>query len=373
MRQLIEALLHPDRRPNPLLRLADRFLGIPLVALLGLLPRKGAEIPKIVHSIGILGNAAIGDTVIASAAILDIRAALPDVKLLFFAPGGDCTAICNMIAGLDAVIPIRMSSPAETIRTIRRHGPFDLWLDLGPWPRANAVISFFAPASLRIGFETPGQHRHSVYGRTALHADDVHEVMNYRRLLAAAGIPGSHIPALRQPRTAGSVRRIVMHIRPGGTAAAMKMWPPEHWITLIDSVTARGMPVVLTGSWQDRAYVGDLSTRCQRRASIDNAAGRLSLTETAELLASSVAVVSTDTGIMHLAAALDCRLVALFGATSPRRWGPLNAHARALSSARECSPCVSLGLEKGCGSNRCMVDLTPDAVFRELAILMGWS
>jgi heptosyltransferase I len=316
-----------------------------------------------------LGNSAIGDTVILSASIADIRTEKPGVKLALFAPGADCAAIGNMISGLDAIIPIRMNHPIEAVRTIRRHGPFDIWLDFGPWPRANAVISFFTPASFRVGFETPGQYRHSIYDRTATHGNDVHEVVNYRRLLAAAGIPGSQIPALQEPHVASHSRRIVMHVRSGGTAAEMKMWPESHWVTLIDRVTSSRMPVVLTGSRQDREPLENLRNCCHSPSLIENAAGRLSLVETAELLASSTAVVSVDTGVMHLAAALDCRLVALFGATSPLRWGPLNAHARVLYSSKDCSPCVSLGLETGCGSNRCLADLTPDAVMHELDAL----
>jgi ADP-heptose:LPS heptosyltransferase len=151
----------------------------------------------------------------------------------------------------------------------------------------------------------------------------------------------------------------------------MKMWPESNWVTLIDHVTGCGMPVVLTGSRQDREHLENLRNNCHTPSLIENTAGRLSLVEIAELLASSTAVVSVDTGIMHLAAALDCRLVALFGATSPLRWGPLNAHARVLYSHRDCSPCVSLGLEAGCGTNRCMADLTPDAVIYELDTLMA--
>jgi ADP-heptose:LPS heptosyltransferase len=371
MHKLIDALLHLDRRPNIVLRFADRYLGIPLVVLLGLLSRKNAEIPKVVRSIGILGNAAIGDTVISSAPIADMRAELPGVKLVLFAPGVDCATICSMISGLDAVVPISMNHPVETIRTIRRHGPFDIRYEFCPWPRTNAAVSFFAPASLRVGFKTPGQYRHAVYDRTAAHGNDVHEVVNYRRLLAAAGISGSHIPALHPQRTTSSVPRIVMHVTAGGTAAAMKMWPEPHWISLIDHVIAGGMPVVLTGSGRDREHLDNLRNRCHDPSQIENAAGLLSLVETAELLASSTAVVSIDSGVMHLAAALNCKLLALFGATSPRRWGPLNTHARVLYTNRDCSPCVSLGLEKGCGSNRCLGDLTPEAVIQELDLLIA--
>jgi heptosyltransferase I len=264
-----------------------------------------------------------------------------------------------------------MSHPVETVRTIRRLGPFDIWIDCGPWARTNAVVSCFVPTAVRIGFATEGQYRHGLYDLTAEHGDDVHEVVNFRRLLAAAGIPGNHIPTITCPSTTATIRRIVMHVMSGGTAAAMKMWPEPYWVALIDHVNSHGIPVVLTGSGRDREPLENLRNLCHAPGLIENAAGLLTLDETRELLASSLAVVSVDTGIMHLAAALNCRLLALFGATSPRRWGPLNARAKALSSARDCSPCVSLGLEKGCGTNICMNELTPEAVMNELDALIA--
>jgi heptosyltransferase I len=203
------------------------------------------------------------------------------------------------------------------------------------------------------------------------HSGEVHEVENYRRLLAAAGIPGRHIPTVRAPHCRQAERRIVMHVVSGGTAATMKMWPEPYWVALIDHVNSLGIPVVLTGSGRDQEPLENLRNLCQIPSMIENAAGTLTLDETRDLLASSLAVVSVDTGIMHLAAALNCRLLALFGATSPRRWGPLNARAKALSSARDCSPCVSLGLEKGCGTNICMNELTPETVMNELDTFMG--
>jgi len=371
MHKLLDALIHLDRRPNIVLRFVDRYLGIPMVALLRVMHRKREQTLAPVGSIGILGNSAIGDTIVLSAAVLDIRAQFPSARLVVFAPGADCETVCGMIDGIDQVVQVRMSRPVETVRAIRRCGPFDLWFDCAPWARTNAVVSWFVPGALRIGFATRGQHRHGLYDVAVEHGDQVHEVENYRRLLAAAGIPGSHIPTVHPPQGQPAERRVVMHVVSGGTAAALKMWPEPHWAALIDEVTRRGIPVVLTGSRQDRAALETLRSRCRTPDLVQNAAGQLSLARTAELLAASLAVVSVDTGIMHLAAALDCRLLALFGATSPRRWGPLNGRAKALSSARDCSPCVSLGLEAGCASNLCMRELTPLAVLQELEALIA--
>jgi heptosyltransferase I len=369
--ELLDSLIHLDRRPNLVLRFADRYLGIPIVALLRFARRKRTKASDNVRSIGLMGNSAIGDTVILSAAILDIRAKFPDARLVVFAPGVDCASICGMIRGIDAVVPVRMSQPLATIKTIRRLGPFDIWFDCGPWARTNAIVSYFAPSAVRIGFATERQYRHGLFDLMAEHGNDVHEVVNFRRLLAAAGIPGNHIPTITLPHTPATIRRIVMHVMSGGTAAAMKLWPESYWVALIDHANSLGIPVVLTGSGRDQKRLENLRNLCQIPSLIANAAGLLTLDETRDLLASSLAVVSVDTGIMHLAAALNCRLLALFGATSPRRWGPLNARAKALSSARDCSPCVSLGIEKGCGTNICMAKIMPETVMSELDALIS--
>lgn len=366
MHKLLDAMLHPERRPNIVLRFVDRYLGIPLVVLLRLVNRKRKDVPATIRSIGLMGNSAIGDTVILSAAILDIRAKFPDARLVVFALGADCADICCMIDGIDSVVAVRMSQPLAAIKTIRRFGPFDIWIDCSPWARTNAIVSCFVPTAVRIGFATEGQHRHGLYDLTAEHGDDVHEVVNFRRLLACAGITGNHIPAITCPGSSATIRRIVMHVMSGGTAGAMKMWPEPYWVALIDHVNSLDIPVVLTGSGRDREALGNLRKLCRNPNMIENASGLLTLDKTRDMLASSYAVVSVDTGIMHLSAALNCRLLALFGATSPQRWGPLNARAKALSSARDCSPCVSLGLEKGCATNTCMVELTPAAVMNEL-------
>ena len=73
-------------------------------------------------------------------------------------------------------------------------------------------------------------------------------------------------------------------------------------------------------------------------------------------------VVSVDTGIMHLAAAVHAPLVALQGPTSKKRWGPLSDRAVVVRVGEKCRPCISLGFESNCDNPICMKNITVDMV-----------
>src|SRR5262249_57235975 len=93
--------------------------------------------------------------------------------------------------------------------------------------------------------------------------------------------------------------------------------------------------------------------------------GRTTLGQAVALLSLADAVVSNDSGLMHVTAALGRRQVALFGSSDPRRTPPLNAAARVLSLGLSCSPCWA----RDCplGHHRCLNDLAPAQVAAVLA------
>ena len=90
-----------------------------------------------------------------------------------------------------------------------------------------------------------------------------------------------------------------------------------------------------------------------------NLAGRTSLKELAYLYSRCSVLVCTDTGPMHIAAAMGCRVVALFGPTSPLRTGPYGTGHSVIRSGIDCSPCF----KKECDDTKCMKDITVDMVY----------
>jgi ADP-heptose:LPS heptosyltransferase len=142
----------------------------------------------------------------------------------------------------------------------------------------------------------------------------------------------------------------------------LKEWPDEYWIKLINYLTQQNMMIFLTGAAVDFPRASTIQKQCFNEQAIQVVAGKYSLLETVKLLASCTLVISIDTGIMHIASALDCNLISLHGPTIACRWGPLTKNAIAINSNLACSPCLNLGFEHGCDNNKCMKSITVDKI-----------
>ncbi|MBE7942112.1 MULTISPECIES: lipopolysaccharide heptosyltransferase II [Ramlibacter] len=151
---------------------------------------------------------------------------------------------------------------------------------------------------------------------------------------------------------------------PGAEYGPAKRWPAIHYAELAKSLDH---PVLLLGSAKEAALAEEIAQeagggRCRVLA------GRTSLMEAFALIAAARAMVSNDSGLMHVAAALGTRQVALFGSSSPLHTPPLNEAARVVwlredpgyQPPLDCAPCF----ERECplGHTRCLVDITPERV-----------
>jgi heptosyltransferase-2 len=151
-----------------------------------------------------------------------------------------------------------------------------------------------------------------------------------------------------------------------GAAHATKRWPVEHWRVLVDSATKDGFAVVIVGGPDDAALGAALSDGGPRR--VASAAGIFGLQATGALLQRARALVSGDTGVMHMATGVGTPVLALFGPTVEAfGFFPYTRRAMVLELPLPCRPCTSQGGPRcPLGHHRCMVDIHPDAVYEAI-------
>jgi heptosyltransferase III len=167
-------------------------------------------------------------------------------------------------------------------------------------------------------------------------------------------------------------RFIVLH---PGSRWLFKTWTPERYAALIERIASDGWRLVVTGAPDPRerelvaATLSSLSTRA--RSALADLSGQLTLRELAALTGEARAFVGVDSAPMHIAAAMQVPVVALFGPSGEIEWGPWRvAHRIVASSEHPCRPC---GID-GCGGGKlseCLSTLPAERVYGALCELLG--
>jgi heptosyltransferase-2 len=150
---------------------------------------------------------------------------------------------------------------------------------------------------------------------------------------------------------------------PGAEYGPAKRWPPEHFAALAQFI-AQSFPyarIVALGSPKDAPIA---QTIAERAPNVRNLCGQTSLGEACALISRASAVVTNDSGLMHVAAALRRPLVAVFGSTDPRHTPPLSDLAKVQWLHLECSPCFAR--ECPLGHLNCLRELSAEQVFGDL-------
>lgn len=155
----------------------------------------------------------------------------------------------------------------------------------------------------------------------------------------------------------------VLALCAGAEYGPAKRWPAEYFAEIARAKLAQGWEVWLFGSQRDAPITRAIDQLTAGRC-LDLGA-RTTLAEAIDLLSLTTVVVSNDSGLMHVAAALGRRLIALYGSSDPRHTPPLSAKASVLYLSLDCSPCF----ERVCplGHLNCLKGITPRQVLAAIA------
>jgi len=149
---------------------------------------------------------------------------------------------------------------------------------------------------------------------------------------------------------------------PGAEYGPAKRWPVSYFAEIAQRLQYHGFEVWLVGSSKDKELAEKIVSLGNQ--SCRNLCGSTNLGDAIALLSCAELVVSNDSGLMHLAAALDRPMLALFGSSSPQFTPPLSPKAEVVKLDLKCSPCFKR--ECPLGHFNCMMQLTPDLVWKKI-------
>ena len=322
----------------------------------------------------IVGPSWVGDTILAQPLFRLLQARSPGLTLDVLAPPWTAPLLARM-PEVRRALPnpfahgeLKLAARLRLGRMLAPEGYHEAIVL--PNSFKSALVPFFAGIDRRTGYR--GEMRYGVLNDVRT-LDEVALPLMVERFAALAGTAGEALPR-PLPRTRLQVdaagrdavlRRHglephgpVVAFCPGAEYGSAKRWPAAHFAELARSMAARGREVWLIGSPRDAAIgeeIAQLSGGAGR-----NLCGKTSLDEAVDLLAGAELVISNDSGLMHVAAALDRPLIALYGSSSPSFTPPMSAAATILRLDLPCSPCF----ERECplGHFKCMRELAPETV-----------
>lgn len=370
----------PDRRERLLVGLAD----VALAPLRWFAPRPGG---RDVSRVLLLRLERIGDLLMVLDAIRDARAYWPDATIdlavgSWNAPIAALVADVNHVHVMDVPWLAREGTGEPWPSLVRRarawqRRRYDVVINFEPDIRTN-LLAWLSGAARRIGYGSGGGA--ALLTNASPYEPARHVATNARDLVArAAARPPVSTPlersvgpklippadAVDRARTVlGTNRRPLIGLHVAGGRES-KQWHVDRFAAAARHLArAHNATVVLTGGPADRPFV-DLARRALHDVPFVDASGALDLPTLAALLSELDLFITSDTGPMHLAAAMGTPIVALFGPADPRRYGPLSTRARVVRVDLPCSPCgrVRLPPERCRGHvPDCMDGITVDAV-----------
>ncbi|MDR0701885.1 MAG: lipopolysaccharide heptosyltransferase II [Azoarcus sp.] len=330
----------------------------------------------------VVGPSWVGDMVMAQSLFMRLK------------ESGDCD-IDVLAPAWSLPVLARMPEVRRGVAMPLGHGQFDLrtrWrlgreLASGHYDQAivlpgsfkSALAPFFARIPQRTGFR--GEMRYGLLNDLRP-LDRALLPMTVQRFVAL-GQPRGEVsapPAFRVPRLRADAdnqrallerlsldtARPAIAFMPGAEYGPAKQWPPAHYADLARLLAAQGFQIWVFGAEKDGEAARPIA---DGNPAVCDLTGRTGLGDAVDLLALARAAVTNDSGLMHVAAALDVPLAAIFGSSSPEHTPPLGQRVAVESLRLPCAPCFARRCPQG--HTRCLSGIEPARVFAALVPFIG--
>ncbi|RWR03199.1 ADP-heptose--LPS heptosyltransferase [[Pantoea] beijingensis] len=340
----------------------------------------------------VIGPSWVGDMMMSQSLYRTLKAGNPDAVIDVMAPAW-CSPLLARMPEVNAALAMPLGHGALEIGERRRLGKA---LKTQGYDRAyvlpnsfkSALVPFFAGIKQRVGWR--GEMRYGLLNdlraldksafplmveRYVALAYDKEHVRSARDLPQPIMWPRLQVSDDEKTITALafslSIERPVIGFCPGAEFGPAKRWPHYHYAALAQQLIAQGYQIVLFGSAKDHETGEQIlqSLNDDERLFCRNLAGKTQLGEAVILLAHCHAVVSNDSGLMHIAAALNRPLVALYGPSSPDFTPPLSKQARVVRLITGYHKVRKGDADEG--YHQSLIDIQPTRVLAELESLFA--
>lgn len=249
----------------------------------------------------------------------------------------------------------------------------------------SGLIPLFAGIPKRTGWR--GEMRYGLVNDIRLLNKSKYPLM-VERFVALAVKPNATLPdpiapphlVVDQDNVSAAQKKFGLHrdkpilaLCPGAEFGEAKRWPANHYATVAQHKINEGWQVWLFGSAKDHSVAEQIRSQLANEAQSQciNLAGQTSLADAVDLMSITSAVTTNDSGLMHIAAALDRPLIVLYGSSSPAFTPPLNRQVKILKTDIECSPCFKR--ECRFGHLKCLKELPAEWVLSGLEELLNYQ
>lgn len=330
----------------------------------------------------IIGPSWVGDMVMAQSLFIALKQQYPQSQIDVLAPAWTRPLLVRMPEITEAIaMPVGHGSlqwgmRKQVARELRDKN-YDQAILL-PNSLKSALIPWLAKIPLRTGWK--GEMRYGLLNDMRPLDKQRYPLMVER--FTALAYPKNHdlpeppkpslrvepesVPALLE-KFGLNLDKPVLVLCPGAEFGPAKRWPESHYAAVAEQKIADGWQVWIMGSGKDQPVAQVIVEQLSEPDCAHVLAGHTELADAVDLMAQANAVISNDSGLMHIAAALNRPLVAIYGSTSPGFTPPLSEQVAIVSIPVDCGPCFQRECPQG--HLKCLNDLSPSLVLEALTTI----
>ena len=391
-------------------RAVDRFVGVPICALLSLLARFGGK-PRATAAprrLLVILLSEMGSLVLAQPMFLRLKQQYPGVSLyaLVFGRNREVLDLLDVLPRENVLVLNDRSlrgfvSDAFRVLWTLRALRLDVVIDCELFARVSSVFSYLSGAPLRVGFHRhtqEGLYRGSFINRPVLYNPYQHLSQQFLTMVAAIDSPtvplGKCPPAPLPPpppqvffppeelqRITAALHadypavkgKTLVLVYPSGGLLPIRAWPLENYFKLCKALLDDGHAVGVIGLEQDKAFGRAIVEHCRDARCIDLTGYTKSVRHLLALFHQAALVVTNDGGPGQFAVLTPVPAIILFGPETPLLYGPLGMNAFCFHVALSCSPCLTAYNHRTSpcdGDNQCLKQIAPEQVLAKARAIL---